>query len=222
MSYDFWVVLHLLVIGYWLGADLGVYYLSGTVVDSDKPAAVRTFAARAMLWLDMVPRTCLILTLSTGLAIGSIAWFGRPPGGWWWVWPLLLAWLALTWAVFLNESGKRGHVLSLIDIALRVIVISALLIIALITWTGLATAGMAQPWLAGKLLLLALIMGMGLVVRVQLRGFGPLFAKVAAGEADASVDRRLAALIAQVKIPVWVIWISVIAAAFIGRFKPMF
>lgn len=222
MSYDFWVLVHVLVAGYWLGADLGVYYLSGAIVDADKPVAVRTFAARAMLWLDMVPRTCLILTLLTGLAIGSMAWLGRAPGGWWWVWPLLLAWLGLTWAVFLTESSRLGHLLGRIDSALRVILVAALLVIAVMAWTGLATAGTSQPWLAGKLVLLAVIVTMGLVVRVQLQAFGPLFAKVAAGQFNESVNRRLVALIARVKIPVWVIWVSVIAAAFIGRFKPMF
>lgn len=210
MAYEVWVVVHLLVIGYWLGTDLAVYYLSGAVADSGRPIAERTFAARAMLFLDMLPRTCLILTLLTGLVVAGHAYLPAPVGGWWWVWPLLAGWLALTWAVFLAEGNRW---LSRIDSGIRVLVVAVLCLLASSVWAE-------QAWLGAKLGLLAFIMVLGLVVRVQLKPFGPLFARVAGGEADEATEQRLAGLIARVKIPVYLIWASIIAAAFLGRLKP--
>ena len=49
-------VVHLLVIGCWLGTDLAVFFLSGRVVDPAQPMSVRRFCANAMSWLDMLPR----------------------------------------------------------------------------------------------------------------------------------------------------------------------
>ena len=220
MSHEIWVVLHILLIGYWLGTDLAVYYISGAIVDDGKPTPVRIYAAKTMLLLDMVPRTCLVLTLLTGLVLSS-AWLPFTPLSAWWLWPLLLFWLALTWAVFRREGDALGHRLASIDFAFRVLVIGALVAAAL--GLVLAAGPMPQlPWLGAKMGLLALIMGLGLVIRIQLKPFGPLFGQVAAGQADGETEKRLQRLIAQVKIPVWIIWISLVAAALAGYLKPTF
>ena len=41
METALWSVAHLLVIGYWLGTDLAVYYLSGAIVDASRPLPAR-------------------------------------------------------------------------------------------------------------------------------------------------------------------------------------
>ncbi len=219
MSYELWALAHILVIAYWLGTDLAVYYISGAIVDDTKPTSVRVYAARAMLLLDMVPRTALILTLLTGLGLATSVWLPQPTVGWWWLWPALLAWLALTWAVFHLEDSPLGIWLGKIDFGLRILVLLVLLISALALWSGWEPFA-AVPWLAAKLGIMALIMFLGLVIRVQLRPFGPLFAKVAQGHADPTAERKLRQLIARVKVPVWVIWISLVIAATLGKLQP--
>lgn len=221
MPYELLIVAHILVIGYWLGTDLAVYYVSGAIVDPDKPTAVRVFAARVMLLLDMVPRTALILTLLTGLSLASLRWL--PPGliQLWWLWPVLLAWLALTWTVFRLEHSGLGHKLARIDFGFRILVVLACFGLALGLMSGSGPFTI-QPWLAGKLAIMGLIIALGLIIRVQLKPFGALFGRVAQGRTDAAVEDRLRRLIAQVKIPVWVIWISLVVAAVLGRLKPGF
>lgn len=221
MAHEWLIVAHILIIGYWLGTDLAVYYISGAIVDPSKPTPVRIFAAKGMLLLDMVPRTALILTLLTGLSLAGARWL--PPGlivGWW-LWPLLLAWLALTWAVFRLEHSDLGHRLARIDFAFRVLVVLACLALAVALFTG--AGGFASlPWLAAKLGIMGLIIALGLVIRIQLKPFGPLFGQVAQGQADAATEDQIRRLIAQVKIPVWIIWISLVVAAVLGRLKPVF
>ena len=62
MDLPLWATAHLLVIGYWLGTDLAVYYLRGFIVDPGQPRSARLLATRAMLILDMVPRTAMMLS----------------------------------------------------------------------------------------------------------------------------------------------------------------
>ncbi|TVQ37886.1 MAG: hypothetical protein EA370_06355 [Wenzhouxiangella sp.] len=219
MSHELWVLAHILVIAYWLGTDLAVYYISGAIVDETKPTSVRVYAAKAMLLLDMVPRTALILTLLTGLGLATRGWLPHPAVGWWWLWPALLAWLALTWAVFHLEHSPLGAFLAKVDFGLRILIILTLLITTLALSLGWGQFAVL-PWLAAKLGIMALIMFLGLVIRVQLKPFGPLFARVAQGNSDPTTERNLRRLIAQVKVPVWVIWISLVLAAAMGKLQP--
>ena len=221
MAHEWLIVAHILIIGYWLGTDLAVYYISGAIVDPARPTPVRIFAAKVMLLLDMVPRTALILTLLTGLSLAAERWL--PPGliGRWWLWPLLLAWLALTWAVFRMEHSALGARLARIDFAFRMLVVLACT--GLAAGLALGLGAFAQlPWLAAKLFIMSLIIALGLIIRVQLKPFGPLFARIAQGQGEALDEDRLARLIAQVKIPVWIIWIGLLLAAILGRLKPGF
>ena len=53
-------LLHVLVFVYWLGGDLGAFYLSRVIGDPARPAAVRIAAAQALGDLDMAPRTAAV------------------------------------------------------------------------------------------------------------------------------------------------------------------
>ena len=221
MTYEIWVLAHILIIAYWLGTDLAVYYISGTIVDENQPTPVRIYAAKAMLLLDMVPRTALIMTLLTGLVLATARWLPQPAIGWWWLWPALVAWLVLTWSVFRLEHKPTGQRLARIDFGLRVVVVLALIAAGLGLVLG-AGPFAKLPWLAAKLGLMALIISLGLFIRVQLKPFGHLFAQVAQGTSDPTIERKLRRLITQVKVPVWVIWISLVLAAALGKLQPGF
>lgn len=222
MDYQLWVVAHILAAGYWLGTDLAVYWIAGRIVDPTLPPAVRGFCAKAMLLLDMVPRTCLILTLAIGLTLaarlGSIA----PLAPWLpLLWLAALAWLALAWTVFRLEHSPRGHQLARLDFGLRVLI--ALGCAALAVDAGRAGGWIpAQGWLAAKLGIFAAIIALGLVIRVQLRPFGALYARTLASDATAADHAALRRLIARVKLPVWAIWIGLVVAVVLGRTKYAF
>jgi hypothetical protein len=220
MDHQLWVVAHLLLLGYWLGTDLAVYHISATIADGRQPTAVRVFAARRMLLLDMVPRSALVLTAAVGLTLTvGLGLLPALHGALVPVWIVALAWLALTWAVFRLEHQPLGRVLARVDFGFRIVVVLAAGALAADAFTADGLVPPA-PWLAAKLAIFALIIAMGLAIRLQLRPFGPMFGRVAAGTSDAANDAALARLIARVKVPVWVIWLALVAAAVIGRLKP--
>jgi hypothetical protein len=220
VDHQLFVVAHLLAAGYWLGTDLAVYHISGAIADGRRPAVVRSFAAHIMLLLDMVPRTTLILTFALGFTL-AIRLGLMPTAAAWlpWLWALALAWLALTWAVFRNERTPLGAALARIDFGLRVLILAGCLWLAVDA--HLAGGLVVQaPWLGAKLAILGVLIGLGLIIRIQLKPFGALLARSLSDQATEADHAAVARLIAQVKVPVWLIWIGVVAAMVLGRLKP--
>ncbi len=221
MDYQLLVVAHLLVAGYWLGTDLAVYYIAGTIANARHAAAVRSHAAHLMLVLDMVPRLALILTLALGLTLAIK--LGLLPGGHVflpWIWLACGVWLTLTIAVFRLERRPLGASLARVDGVIRAVMILLLTVLAIDAASpdGLVLEG---RWLAAKLAILAAIIALGLLIRWQLRPFGALLGRALATDATPADHEAVSRLIAQVKIPVWFIWIGVIAAVVLGRLKPV-
>lgn len=220
MEHAGWLLLHLCCAIYWLGSDLVVYYVSGFIVDRQRSAAERALAARIMLWADMLPRTAVVLTLPTGFTLAwSLGFLSLDGQSIFAIWLFAAAWLALTWAVFLKERTELGHRLARFDFALRIAIILGL---AFLIWRSARGLGPmpAAPWLLGKVGLFAFVMALGLVIRVQLKPFGPLFGKVLAGTAQSADEDALRRLIDGIKYVVWVLWAALFVAIYLGLAKP--
>ena len=74
-----WV--HVLLFGYWLGSDLGVYYCDSQLTREDLDLAERLRVREIRLKLDLVPRFCLIILLALGLTMATR--YGSPITGAW-------------------------------------------------------------------------------------------------------------------------------------------
>lgn len=220
VEHGLWIAAHILAAGYWLGTDLAVYHLSGAIGDGRQPAAVRAWCAKAMLWLDMVPRTCLVLTFAIGVTLAIR--LGLLVDARDWLLPLWIgsaAWLALTWAVFRLEHSPPGQLLARIDFGLRIVVVAGCLVAAIDAWAP-GGALLEARWLAAKLAIFGGVVALGLVIRVQLRPFGALFARSLGPDATEADRDAVASLIRRVKVPVWFIWAGVAAAVVLGAVKP--
>jgi hypothetical protein len=220
MDYQLLLLAHLLCFVFWLGSDVCVYYVSGFVVDAKQPVAARLLAARVMLVIDMLPRTCLILMLPFGLTLAAgSGWLPLTTALLTAIWVLSIAWLVLAHAVFRLERRPLGHTLHNIDFVWRLIVLALVIYVAVAGWFGSPIVQNA-PWLIAKFGLFAAIIICGLAIRLLLRPFGPLFGKVAIGQADDTTEAALRSTIARVKPVVWIIWTALLAAAFLGLAKP--
>jgi hypothetical protein len=217
MAVAIFTLLHVLVFVYWLGGDLGAFYGSTFLTDPKRSLPERMLALKILNNIDMAPRTALILTLPTGVALGWMkGWLDVPALD-----PLLVAagclvWLALAWTVHLQHGGNPA--IKRIDIAIRY-----LLLIGLI---GAGVAGLAGriplPWfIAAKLTILGICIGFGLVVRYQL---GPLFPAVramAANGATAETDAAIIGVIRQTRRVVLTLWALLLVAAYLGIATPV-
>lgn len=210
-------LLHILVLVYWLGGDLGAFYASRFLTAPNVPADRRLFAAKIVNDVDMAPRTALILAFPTGLLLAQASgWIGGSPL---WGWAALgfgFVWLALAWALHLNHGA--GGWMKMVDTVIRWAAIAALTGTALAALTG----SFALPaFLAVKFLLLAAAIFMGLMIRVVLKPLGPALAGLA-GDNTAAAEASLATTLKRARPLVMIIWALIVSAAFVGLQPALF
>ncbi|MFM2042437.1 MAG: hypothetical protein RLY86_1013 [Pseudomonadota bacterium] len=210
-------LLHVFVLVFWVGGDLGAYYASYAVADPKQPPAARRLAARLISGIDMAPRTSLVLAFPTGLTLAAAkGWLDPGPAALAAVWIIAALWLVVVWTVHLRDPAPGSLVLQA-DRALRLGAIAGFA-----AW-GLATVAGLTGWplfLGVKLLLLAAAMICGVIIRRVLPPFAQAFARVLADPADPAAQAAVAGLLARVRVFVMGIWIFVSLAALVGLWRP--
>jgi hypothetical protein len=214
-AYTLALVAHLLLFAYWLGGDLGVFYSSYVVGDPARPIVARQTAAGILVWLDRIPRVCLILMLPVSLslvtAIGLANW---PLAVLATVWGFAAAWLVLLWRV----EATHAAALTLIDGLIRLVVIATLAVLGVATLTG--AGPITGPWLGIKLLLFAITIASGLVIRRVFAPFGAAFARLASEGSTPEIEQAIDTSLRRTRPFVILIWVCLIAAAVVGVAKP--
>jgi hypothetical protein len=225
-EYSLWQYLHILLFVYWLGADLGVFLAARYVARGDLPLAERLRFLELLLRIDMGPRTALVLMIPIGLTLaaelGAVPIHGRWLAA---VWVLALLWLAVVWWIVLRPRADVTAPLTTIDRWLRIGVVAGFTAVSLVSLAR--GAPLAAPWLAGKLLLFAGVVLLGLLLRRVLRDWGRAFAQLreAVDRHDEAGIRAADALIAAAhrrSTPYAILlWLLVAAIAFLGVTKPL-
>lgn len=209
-------LLHVLVFVYWLGGDLGAFYTSRFLTQPDVSADRRLMAAKVVNDVDMAPRTALILTLPTGLALAeSKNWINL---GWTTVIGVGVCaalWLILAWHLHLKHGGA-SDVLRKVDLAIR-----WGLVLGLGGWAiGGLTGTVSLPlFIALKLLALAGCILLGLFIRSVLKPLGPALMGLNTPDSAAAAT-SLAQTLNRARPLVTGIWALLIIAAFLGLWTP--
>lgn len=201
------MLLHVLVFVYWLGGDLGAFLASFVVTDQRQPAPVRLAAARLLGDVDMAPRCALLLALPTGLTLAaSKGWLELAPLLLAAVWTVALIWLLLLWRLHFRSTAMLRSIDSMLRKGLLV---------------GLAIgAWLVEPlFLKAKLALLGIALVAGLIIRQLISPLGPALDRLAAGDAG-SADPDITRALRQARPLVICIWITLLAAAWLGIAKP--
>jgi len=213
---ELYLLLHILVLVYWLGGDLGAFYASRLLVDPQRSPEARATAATILMNVDMAPRMGLIFAFPTGFALAiARGWLSVDPV---WIAPafaLAALWAGAAWLVHLKAGP---HLLAArFDTGVRWFALVGLIAAAVQSLSGLYDLPL---FVALKLLILALAIACGLMIRRALKPFGPAFAALVSGQGDASSDAAIAASLAHAKIYVLIIWAALIAAAALGVWTP--
>lgn len=218
-AYSLLLLAHLVLFAYWLGADVGVYYASYRVCDPALGVEARRTALRIMLWIDMIPRYCLVLILPVGIALATGSGALALDAAWL---PAIglaaLAWLALVWAIHHHQQRPIASTLRRVDAGVRIAVIAGTLLGGAL---GLAGAGpVGARWLAAKLLLYGVIVGCGLMIRVAIQPFATAFVEIVQHGSTPERESRLAVAIGRARPFVLVIWAALVVLAYLGAVKP--
>lgn len=165
---ELWIkVLHIAVLGYWLGSELVINSTYRYVCFSDRmPFAERTRLMEHVMHVDQHVRYALVLQASLGTALA--AFYGYFPGGTALAWTALAVgalWLAFVEAVHRLRHATAGRTLAAFDRGMRYALIALLLALAL-GWLG--GHWPVPGWLRLKLGLFAGVISCGVLIRFAL------------------------------------------------------
>lgn len=219
------ILLHILLLTYWLGADLGVFYSSRFITNSTVPLAGRTVATKVMHAVDMAPRICLVLFLPSGVTLMALDKYGENIFSGWLLalaWVGGLAWLALVILDYRRRPERFADLVRRVDFVVRVALVIGLIGVSVYTFVVAEPFGVTTnpKWLAGKVCAYALCILGGLMIRVKLRPFGPALAQLSSSGSTPEVETAIRTSVRGTLPYVYLIWAMVVVAAFLGVVKP--
>lgn len=219
-------VVHLLVAAAWIGANIGLLYVSAAVRRKGLSAETRGELVKALGFLELVVSVCLLLIIPLGIGFVYAAGLGLHDLGngsanalFWGLLALTAAWIAAHW----RENRELGagmvatpfqRVYTPVSWVLRLVFCGFFLITGA---TSLAGSGIwASDHIAWKAILLGFILGMERLTNYLFRDFGPVFAELVIGGETPERFDRFNRLFLNAYPPVLTLYAAIIAGAIIG------
>ena len=216
--YTLVLFMHQLLFVYWLGPDMGVYYLSGRITDPALSDGQRLAAAQTFVQIDLFPRICMSLMLTVGGLLAHLLGIAHPP--WQFAAIILLGpvWLTLVLLQHFRHGAPWMPALVRFDRLLRWGVIAAIIVSVL--HSQLTGRLAAAPWLGAKLLGFAFLVFCGLMIRRYFGGYGAGYVALLEREPTAEENAAMQASLGQMRPWVLAIWAVLIVEAWLGVSKP--
>lgn len=213
------IYVHLVLFVYWLGPDWGVYVTTHFICKPGLPIEERRRFLAAMLRIDLVPRSCLILLFPVGLTLSDGLGMSPITGTWLIVvWIFFLVWLVLSWAVYLNKGPENGNTFRTIDNRIRWIIAPTLIL------CGAASLfmdiGFGTNWLGLKVTLFGVLLFLGLWLRSFVGELVTGFQRLNTEGSTPEVEAVFTNMLSRSKRVVYLFWGTSLVLAFLGLTKP--
>lgn len=214
------LVMHIAVLGYWLGSELVINSTYRYVSYSgDMPFGERQRLMDHVMVVDQHVRYALVLQATLGTMIAAT--YGLVPGGDTLVWSagaLGIAWLAFVEAVHRLHKTGVGRVLAAIDRGSRYVLIVVLLALA----TGLVGADWEMPlWLRMKLGLFAGVISCGVGIRFALISHFRTWAVMASEGATPERNAVIRQTYVRATSVLVLLWVFIAAILVVSVVKPV-
>jgi hypothetical protein len=217
----FWIFIHILVMAFWLGGDMGAYYAAKLFVRTEYSPETRAVLARVMQGVDIFPRLSMVLVLPTGMTLAARTGISPVDGGWLTLlWILSLTWLFLVWNVHRPTAPEWGKKLQGLDTLINWV----LLVVVMVAAIGSLVSNhpFTETWLAVKVFFYGITFVILIAVNMMLKPFGPAFARLLSEGSSPEVEAIIKGSIDKSKPMIWAIWAIVVINTAIGLFKPVF
>jgi hypothetical protein len=218
-SYSLLVFVHVLLLVFWLGTDIGVFLAAKISERSELSTETRSTVLRLGMILDRLPRSALVLIIPSGLQLAAkMGLLALSTTTLVFVWGIALAWLVILWLGFLNpetSTEKRSQSFNFLMCAVLAVVV-----------TGYAIyffgSTEVPAWLAAKILLVGLIFISAVVLDAMFKPAVAAFLDIVTYGSTAERDAEYSRAIGPVYLAVLAIYAFVLAAAYFGIAKPYF
>jgi hypothetical protein len=212
------VYVHILLMVFWLGTDIGVFVAGLRFIDPKRSLAERTAVISLGMVIDRFPRICFVGILPVGLEIayllGLVPLTALAMGL---IWIASAAWMGCVIAGLILSGTPRARPWQLLE---KGFLITATLVFTSLGLAGLAGKVLMPGWLSAKLLAYGAMCVFALLLD---RSFAPVFVAFGAVAAEGSTPEREAALrrpMMQTYVWVLAIYAAVLASGFLGTVKP--
>lgn len=212
-EYGFWLLLHIFLLVFWLGTDLGVFLAAKISERSDLSVETRATVLKLGMVLDRLPRSALVLIIPSGIMLAqSLGLLALPVAAIVAAWSVAAVWMIVLWAGFLNPETPIEARAMLFNFIMNAV------LAVIVTGAGVAafTTGAVPAWLALKVLMVGCVFIAGVVLDVL---FKPAVGHFVAIVTEGATDERNAAYaraLAPVYWAVIAIYVLVIVATFAG------
>ena len=213
------LVIHIAVLGYWLGAEF--------VINSEFRfvcrAASMPFEERERLMehvMDVDQHVRYALVLQAGLGTVLSALLGYLPGGAALAWAAgsaTVIWLAFVEAVHRLRHGAAGRQLALLDRLIRYALLACLVVGGLAAALGAVTL---QAWLAWKLVLFGGVIACGIGIRHYIIQFFAIWRQIEAEGSNALRERAIRKNYASATAVLGLLWLCIAAITVLSIAKP--
>ena len=208
MEHTIWVFIHVMLLVYWLGGDLGVFLLAKAAKRPDLSFAERAFALKMAVQIDLIPRLCFTLMFPVGLQLSASGGFVAIPS---WAltlaWVASVAWIALLLAIGRAEGTPSAHTLNRLPLGVFAL---------------LGLGPLPGGWYGLKILLFALIFAMGIGIDIAFRPIGPAFMRLATEGSQPDIEHSISTAVDGAIRYVLGLYALLIVIAFIGITKLVF
>lgn len=218
-EHGLWVFAHILLLVYWLGADLGVFLLARAAKKTELSFAERAFALKMAVAIDVTPRLCFAVMFPVGLHLAaSGGWMAVP--GWAFLvsWSVAVLWIGLLFGIGANEGKPLAETLSRVNLALQAV------LLVVIGWLGVSAVLGDGPfpggWFGWKILLFAAIFATSIGIDFAFRPVVPAFVRLATEGSKPDIESAIGGAIDGAIRYVLVLYALLLVIAFLGVTKP--
>lgn len=212
--------LHILLLVFWLGTDLGVLLAARRVREPTLTPAERLTLLDLALRIDLLPRIAFSLMFAVGATLGHLGGTLPLPG---WalglLWTLTGLWLALTLALAVSEGKPRQAALAAVQ---RVWLVAIALACAGAAAWLLAGTAPVPGWLALKIGLYGLVCLAAIGIDRAFMPLIPAMGELAESGSSPGLERRIRGAIDHALGYVYGLYALLLLAAFLGVVKPLF
>jgi hypothetical protein len=209
---------HVLLMVFWLGTDVGVFTSALRYIDARRPLAERKAVMDMGIVIDRFPRVCFVAMLPVGLQIATLLGIVQiAPWVMALVWAMSALWMIIVARIIMLAGAPTARPFQIAERTLLVCYGTALIAAGVL---GFGDAAFLPGWFAGKLIVYGCICFFGLALD---HSFGPVITAFQDIEATGSTQAREAVLTARMwRSLSWVlaIYAAVLTAGFLGVVKP--
>ncbi|WP_108811991.1 hypothetical protein [Sphingorhabdus sp. Alg231-15] len=218
--YQLLVFIHIILFVLWLGADVGVFMLGQHFRKREKyDLPQRLVLLQLLVNLDMTPRTAWALMVPLTITMVDA-------GGWWEVpvwgvalsWVVGAVWLWLVWDAHIHDQTERAARDRKIEFVLKIGLTLFYLGLGIISL--LQGEPLIPIWLGTKALMFGLIFAAAIMIDVAFKPVGPQLGKLIAEGSSDETEIPLRKTMDTTRIWVWIVYLLLLATAFLGNIKP--